>query len=225
MKKASGIGKEWNEQAAAFAKYVEGMTVDEVKTIKVDEQNYATATDLKASVTISIGDFIKGIEKAAKAAQNNGSSEADYLGLGVMTNMNKSKSATADQEGQVQVYSTYTAVTRDAGGSITGCVIDASQTNVNISSGGKITTDLSAEMKTKNELGEAYGMKKASGIGKEWNEQAAAFAQYVTGKTPAEVAGIAVDEEYRAVSSDIKSSVTISISDFKAAIAKATAGV
>jgi hypothetical protein len=66
---------------------------------------------------------------------------------------------------------------------ITSCIIDASQTNINFSKEGKITSDINAEFQTKNELGDAYGMKKASSIGKEWNEQANAFAQYVVGKT------------------------------------------
>ena len=31
MKRASSIGKEWNEQANAFADYVIGKTLDEIK--------------------------------------------------------------------------------------------------------------------------------------------------------------------------------------------------
>ena len=45
----------------------------------------------------------------------------------------------------------------------------------------------------KNELAEGYGMKRASAIGKEWHEQAAALAKYVEGKTIDEVKTIAVD--------------------------------
>jgi hypothetical protein len=36
-------------------------------------------------------------------------------------------------------------------------------------------------------LGDGYGMRSASKIGKEWNEQANAFAAYVIGKTVDEV--------------------------------------
>lgn len=68
MKKVSSIGKEWNEQAAAFAKYVTGKTLDEVKGIKVEDGKAADA-DLKASVTVSIGDYIKVIEKAVNNAK------------------------------------------------------------------------------------------------------------------------------------------------------------
>jgi hypothetical protein len=70
-------------------------------------------------------------------------------------------------------------------------------------------------------MGEEYGMEKASGIGKEWNEQAEAFAKFVTGKTAAEIEGIAVDAEQHVLDTDLKASVTISVGDFKAAIAKA----
>ena len=63
----------------------------------------------------------------------------------------------------------------------------------------------------------AWGGAKA-----EWNEQAASFAAYVTGKTAEEVAGIAVTESAKpADGSDLASSVTISIGDFQALIEKA----
>ena len=54
----------------------------------------------------------------------------------------------------------------------------------------------------------------------EWNEQAASFAAYVTNKTAADVAGIAV-EEGKPTEADLVSSVTIRIGDFQALIAKA----
>ena len=59
---------------------------------------------------------------------------------------------------------------------------------------GKLITDKNATFQSKNELGDAYGMRKASSISAEWNEQAAGFAAYITGKTVAEATGIAVDE-------------------------------
>ena len=44
-------------------------------------------------------------------------------------------------------------------------------------------TDPATTFPSKNELGDNYGMKKASSIGAEWYEQAAAMAAYVEGKT------------------------------------------
>lgn len=221
MGKASSIGKEWNEQAAAFAKYVIGKTADEVKGIAVDESKHATGADLKASVTVSIGTFINAVQKAAANAKDLGASATDKLGIGTTTNIAKSKNA-GDDPGLAQVYSTYTALTKDAAGKITSCIIDASQANINFDKTGKITTDITAAVQTKDELGDAYGMKKASSIAKEWNEQAAAFAAYVTGKTVSEVQSIAVTEG-KPSGADLTSSVTIHITDFQAIIAKAAA--
>jgi len=219
MKSASGIGKEWNEQAAAFAAYVVGKTADEVTGIAVSE-GYATDADLKASVTVHVTDFITVVANAVNYATELGATAADMLSIGTVTNIAKSKNAAADAEGLVQVYNTYTAVTTNSDGVITSCIIDASQANVNFDTTGKITSDITAPVQTKNELGEGYGMKSASGIGKEWNEQAAAFAAYVTGKTAAEVQGIAVSEGY-AADADLKASVTVHVTDFINVVAKA----
>ena len=66
MKTASGIGKEWNEQAAAFCEYVTGKTVEEVTGIALTEKGAPADEDLAASVTVSVGDFLTLIEKAAQ---------------------------------------------------------------------------------------------------------------------------------------------------------------
>ena len=222
MKAASAIGKEWNEQAAAFVSYVKGKTVEEVMSIALDEEGHTTVPDLTASVTIKVGEYVEAVEKAVANAQDLGAAATDKLSLGIETNMGKSANA-GEKDGLAQIYSTYLAVTTDADGKITSSIIDASQSNVNFDKSGKITTDLTVALQTKNELGANYGMKGASAIGKEWNEQAAAFAQYITGKTAAEVTGIAVDETGHATGSDLTASVTIGLADIMAAFAKATA--
>jgi hypothetical protein len=222
MKGSSSIGKEWNEQAEGFAQYVIGKTLDEVKGIAVDEAGYAADSDLKAKITVHIGDFINVVAKAVESAKELGATAADKVSLGTATNIAKSKNA-GEEDGQIQVYSTYAALTKDGVGKITSCIIDASQSNIKFDATGKITNDITAAVASKNELGENYGMKKASAIGKEWNEQAAAFANYVKGKTASEVAGIAVDEEGLASDTDLRASVTVHIGDFQAAIAKALA--
>ena len=78
---------------------------------------------------------------------------------------------------------------------------------------GKLTADKEKALQTKTELGDAYGMKAASKIGKEWHEQAAALSVYVTGKTIDEVKGIALTEG-KPTAADLVSSVTISIGDY-----------
>ncbi len=151
-----------------------------------------------------------------------GATADDKLGLGINTTIDKSKDAAADAEGQTQAYSIYTAATFDADGKITSNVIDASQATVKFDAAGKISTDLTAPVKTKVELGDEYGMRGASKIGKEWFEQAASFSEYVLGKTSEEVAAIAVDGG-KATDADLVSSVTVGIDEFQLVIEKAAA--
>lgn len=223
MEKASGIGKEWNEQADAFAAYVVGKTIDEVKGIAVNEEGYPAEEDLTSSVTMNVGDYIAGVEKAVLNAQDMGASSTDALGLAVSTEILKSKEATADADGLAQVDSTYAVITKDAAGKITGSYVDASQSKVNFDTKGAITSDLTVEVQTKQELGDAYGMKKASSIDKEWFEQSNAFSEYVKGKTIEEVKGIAIDEAGLAADADLVSSVTVHVAPFIEIVEKAEA--
>lgn len=225
MKKASGIGKEWYEQANTFADYVKGKTVDEVKGIAVDEEGKVTDADLVSSVTMNIGGILSALEKSVASARDLGATNTDKLGLAVSTNIDRSTEAEEDKEGVAQAYSFYTAVTTDGDGRITSCFIDSSQGVVTFNTEGAITTDISKEQLTKQELKEAYGMKKVSGIEKEWYEQADSFADYVMGKTIEEVKGIAVSEEGKATDEDLVSSVTITVSPLIAIVEKAVMNI
>lgn len=219
MNQASSIGKDWNEQAAAFAAYCVGKTADEVKGIAVAEGKAADA-DLAAGCTLYIGGFQEVVAQAVANAVPMSAQPGDKLGLGVTTNIAKSKDATADENGLAEAYTTVTAVTVNADGYITSAVIDAVQADVNFDASGKITSDISAAVDSRNTLGDSYGMKAASSIGKEWNEQAAAYAQYAVGKTVDEVNGTAVTEGVPS-DADLAASVTIHITDFNTIITKA----
>lgn len=222
MGKISSIGKEWNEQAQALADYVVGKTVDEVSGIAIDESTKPTDADLTASVTMSIGGYLEGIRQAVANAAHLGASKGDELVITTSTSAADSKDATAEASGLAQAYANVAAITLD-GDTITSCYIDAVQANVEFDTTGHITTDLTASIPSKNELGDDYGMRKASSIGKEWYEQAAGFSAYVTGKTLAEVSGIAVTEEGKAADADLAASVTLSLGSFTDLIAKAGA--
>ena len=76
-------------------------------------------------------------------------------------------------------------------------------------------------VKTKRQLGNDYNMKPASGIGKEWFEQAAVLEEYFVGKTSSEVDGIAVDESTKPTDADLLAGVTVSIGGYKTAAVKA----
>lgn len=221
MKKASPIGKEWNEQATALAQYVIGKTVDEVKGIAINEKGAASSEDLTSSVTMSIGSMLEAVEVAVANAQPLGASADNKLGLGIISALGHSTANAGDKDGVAQAYTHYGVVTLNAEGKITSSIIDATQANVSFSKEGKITSDLTAAVPTKNEIGDGYGMRSASKIGKEWNEQARAFADYIVGKTATEVSSIAINEKGAPSSEDLSSSVTVGIGNFLTVIEKA----
>lgn len=143
------------------------------------------------------------------------------MGLGIVASVDKSKNA-GESDGAAQTDMTIAAVVLDKDGKIVKCVIDAVTAAIAFNKDGELVTPASTEFKSKNELADGYGMKKASSIGKEWSEQAKAFSEYVTGKTVSEVKGIAVTEGGQPQSEDLKSQVTVSVRDFIKAIEKST---
>lgn len=142
-------------------------------------------------------------------------------GLAVLPSVSSSKDASAEGDGTAQSEILLVAVTVGDDGVIESCVIDNIQAKIGFSASGALTTDPSTTFPSKNELGGGYGMGKASSIGKEWNEQAAGFCAYVTGKTAAQVAGLAVDESGKAADADLAATVTVGIGEFQALIEKA----
>ncbi len=216
-----GAIAEWDEQAAALASYAIGKTVEELKSGAIDETGRAPAgSDLASSATIYLGGYVSAIEAAVANAQHLGAQAGDTLKLASINAIGSSAAATAEQAGNAQLDADVTALTMKDG-VITSCVIDAVQAKVAFDAAGVITSDVSAPVATKNELGENYGMVAWAGAIAEWNEQAASFAAYITGKTPAEVQGIAVTEATKPAEADLASSVTIAIGGFQALIAKA----
>lgn len=220
MKAYGGSKYEWNEQAAALARYAQGKTVDQLKNGAVDASGKAADADLASVATISLGGYVSAIEAAVANAQHLGAQKGEELRLAAISGLDGSASADGETEGIAQLSVDVTALTMD-GQTITSCVIDSVQAKVAFDAAGTIATDLSLPVLTKNELGEAYGMKRYAGSRYEWNEQAAAFAAYVTGKTADDVAGIAVNEANAPGEADLASTVTISIGGFQALIRKA----
>ena len=219
MKAFSPIGKEWNEQVEAIEKYAVGKTVEELKTTAIDETGVVKDADLASSATIYMGSFIWGIEAAVNNAQNLGAKSGDELVIVSDATSIGSKSASDEEEGYAQVDANVAVLTRN-NGVITSCIIDAVQSKAAFGTDGVVTTE-AGEVSSKNQLGENYGLKQFSPIGKEWNEQVAAFSAYVTGKTAEEVAGIALTETAAPAEADLASSVTIAIGDFMKLIEKA----
>ena len=215
-----GAVAEWDAQAAALCDFAVGKTIEELKTGAVDETGYAPdGSDLSTSATIYLAGYVSAIEAAVANAQDLGAQSGDELALVTINSLESSANATAEGDGTAQLDASVAAVT-SKDGIITSCVLDAVQAKVTFDTTGNTTADLTAPVQTKNELGENYGMVAWGGAIAEWNEQAASFAEYVTGKTADEVAGIAV-EEGKPTDADLTSSVTIKIGGFQDLIAKA----
>ena len=203
MHKASPIGAEWNEQAAAMANYAIGKTVEELKNGDIDASGYAIeGTDLASSATMNLYGCVAGIEAAVANAKHLGAKTGDTLKMASIGSIGEDLAVNLD----------VVAVTMN-GETITSCFIDAIQSKTPYEGA---TTYLS-----KNQLGADYGMVAWGGAIAEWNEQAASFCAYVTGKTPAEVSSIAVNEGTKPTDADLTASVTIAIGGFQALIAKA----
>ena len=217
-----GAIAEWDAQIDALCEFAVGKTVDELKNGAIDETGKAPAgTDLASSATIFLGGYVAAIEEAANNAQALGAVSGDELVLVTTSSLGSSAAVTEEGDGTAQLDTTVAVVTTKDG-VITSCLIDAVQAKVTFNAEGAITSDLAADILTKNELGADYGMVAYSGAKAEWNEQAASYAEYVTGLTADEVAGIAVNESTKpADGSDLAASVTIAIGDFQALIAKA----
>jgi len=147
-------------------------------------------------------------------------------GLGQVISIAKSADATAEKEGLAQVDTVMAAVTVDAKGVLKSVYIDTAQTKVNFTAEGVISTDKAAEQKTKKELGDDYGMKKQSSIGREWYEQIEALEDWMEGKTIEQIKGMktkVVNESHQNVpdEADLTSSVTVTVEDYIAAVEEA----
>ncbi len=219
MKAYGGAKYEWYEQAAALADYAIGKTVEELRAGAVNEAGKAADADLASTATIYLGGYVAAIEKAVANAQHLGAQAGDQLKLATLNSLADSTSLTEEKSGNAQLNVDVTAVTMN-GEVITSCAIDSLQAKVAFTAEG---VESIPEFATKNELGENYGMKAWGGATYEWNEQAANFAAYITGKTLGEVQGIAVDETTKPLDADLASSVTISIGGFLTLLSKAAA--
>lgn len=140
------------------------------------------------------------------------------LGMSVVTSLGKTLAAEDGENGTAQTNIALAAVTVDGNGVIESCVIDAIQSKIKFDANGALVTDKETTFASKNVLGDDYGMRKASAIAKEWNEQAAAFAAYAKGKTVADLRGIAVNEKGVATDADLAASVSLVVADFVDAI-------
>ena len=225
MRKGSAIGKEWHEQIAELEKWMTGKTVAEIKALKVKARDAAhpavpDVPELTSSVTMTVQDYIAAVEKAWNNAVPVVAG-GEKLGLGHEVSIAKSKRAAA------QVDTSVAAALFDKDGKVVGVAIDAIQSKVPFDGKtGKVTADRSALVKSKVELGNAYGMAKASSIGKDWYEQSAELGKWMVGKTVKEIQGLKVKQvnaSHVAVPDvpELTSQVTITVESYLFAVGEA----
>ena len=217
MVRASGIEKEWFEQAEALEAWMVGKTVEEITSMGI-EDGKTTEEDLVSSVTVGVADYLAALEQAWNEAVETEGGET--VGLGVKTSIAKSKDATEDAGAMAQVDTVISAAAFDSEGKVTGAIIDTAQVRVQYDLEGQVETDRAGEFRTKNELKEDYGMSRASGIEKEWYEQAAALADWMVGKTVEEITSMSI-EDGKTTEEDLVSSVTIGVEDYLHVLAEA----
>ena len=97
---------------------------------------------------------------------------------------------------------------------MTGAVADVAEPALTVGADGTVSAP--EMVKTKVELGDSYGMRGASSLGKEWYEHSEGWCDYLKGKTRTEIAGIPDDGS----DADLAALCTISVTELqKAALA------
>jgi uncharacterized protein YuzE len=153
--------------------------------------------------------------------------EVVKVGLGQSTSIAKSKDADgADVTALGQVDTIMAAVGFDKDGKVVSVTIDNAQSKVEFNKDLTLKSDVKAELKTKKELGDAYGMIKASAIKKEWYQQITELEKWMVGKTVEEIKAMKTvkkDDAHPAVPdvAELKSSVSVSVEGYIAAVEEA----
>ena len=166
------------------------------------------------------------------SSSESGSSFADSgdmqyrIGLGFVASTAKSSAATADYDGSANFDLTACALCVDDSGRIIDVRFDTVEAGVGFDTAGAFTGDIESDILTKREQGDDYGLGAVSGIGKNWYEQIDALEAWMRGKTVSQAMDMKLsydgdrqipDEE------DLRSSVTISVSEHLEALEKAYA--
>lgn len=214
-----GAKAEWYAQADAFAAYVVGKTLDEVKNLAVSDKGVPTDAALSANCTIAVTPFQAAIAKAAACTREFKGNDVK-LGLNVSAYADaSSKSATAEAEGSANIYGDYAAAAVDANGKILAALTDSAQAKIGFDVTGAITKN--DAVSTKRELGDNYNMVTYGGAKAEWYAQANAFENYVAGKTADEVAAIAITDKGVATDDALLAGCTIMVDDMMKVVSAA----
>ncbi|MBE6806703.1 MAG: hypothetical protein E7527_01630 [Ruminococcaceae bacterium] len=173
----------WHEQAEKFCDYVEGKTGAQVGAIAATDGR----TEQIPGCDLTVTDFITAVVEAANRAKPFPVGREDDLELALTAYHEPNNNAK-----KINYALDLAAVTLDEQHRITGCVTDQAEIRLTVEE--DAFTTLSGLVKTKRQLGDGYGMKTASPIGKEWYQQADAFDAYAVGKTAQALAGLSLNE-------------------------------
>lgn len=107
----------------------------------------------------------------------------DYkVGTASYTHTNDSYGYTEGKNGRGAVSTTLVAAVFDKDGKIVRISIDEVESNIGFDATGQLADFTAGEVQSKKELGDAYGMKAASSIGKEWYQQIESLEKWLEGR-------------------------------------------
>ena len=216
---ASSLGKGWAEQADWFADYLTGRTPDEVKKLKTDENGKPQDADLVSGCTIAVDRYRDAVVRACEQAKALGAAQGDRVTLSLIAaDLPQDLAATDDQDAHVQADITLAALTVDGEGRVTSAIGDMTEPELTVSADGTVSAPREP-VYTKNELGDRYGMRSASALGKEWYEHSAGWCGYLKGKNAVEIGKLSTD----GTDADLKALCTISVTDLQKAVLAALA--
>ena len=135
------------------------------------------------------------------------------VGLGVSIR-HEGYSATEEAAGESALENYIAAVTFDKDGKVQAIRLDCVESTGSFDTAGAYSEEQSKAY-SKRELGDEYGMRPASGIGKEWYEQVDALETWMQGKSIDEI------EKINENNTEIRSSCTIATDGFLEAVRKA----
>ena len=219
MAAASGIDKEWYEQIEALEEWMIGQNIDDVLALDLNEDNAPDVADLHSSVTITVTSYLDAVEEAWENAVD--AEGAETVGLGLRTYIDKSRDASDEDNAQAQVDTYVTATAFDADGTIVNTLIDVAQVRVAFDEDGQVESDRGAELQTKKERGDDYGMARVSEIEKEWYEQIEAFEAWLVGQTIEEAMTVELNDNDAPDVADLESSVTITVTGYLSVVENA----
>ncbi|MBR6610524.1 MAG: hypothetical protein IKK99_09960 [Oscillospiraceae bacterium] len=104
------------------------------------------------------------------------------VGTASYTHTNDSYGYTEGKNGRGAVSTTLVAAVFDENGQIVRISIDEVESNIGFDNTGRLADFTPGEVKSKKELGDAYGMKAASSIGKEWYQQIESLEKWLEGR-------------------------------------------